>query len=86
MSEWKQGAAKRRDARATKSDLPTKRQRRKKDTKKWCKGVEGREHQPLVTEEDAWNGKVWRIRHICPRCRKILKEEYPILKGWRVSP
>ncbi len=45
MSERKQGAAKRRDARATKTDAPARPVAAKKNTKRWCKGKVGREHK-----------------------------------------
>lgn len=47
LSEWKQGAAKRRDARATKDEPRKRRVHRRKDTVRWCRGKVGVEH---VTE------------------------------------
>lgn len=67
MSEWKQGASARRDARATKDEQPRDRmgrpepqpqQRAKKDKKRWCKGHVGREHDPVIVKQEGyWHDK-----------------------------
>jgi hypothetical protein len=44
-SEWKQGSIERRDFRSSKSGPEVARKKSKKDTKKWCKGKVGVEHQ-----------------------------------------
>lgn len=44
MSEWKQGAAARRDFRATKDGPEEMPRARRKKPKKWCRGHVGREH------------------------------------------
>lgn len=43
-SEWKEGANKRRDFRHSKSDPEVPKYKNKKDTKRWCKGKVGVEH------------------------------------------
>ncbi len=56
---WKKTAADRRDTRATKTEATSPGKGRKKDTKRWCKGVSGREHVTATKEErfDLLNGK-----------------------------
>lgn len=73
MSEWKQGAAARRDARATKTDEESRRRgRRRKSTRRWCKGKVGVEHVTKPVEEFRMFGKVWG-RDECIRCHKHVK-------------
>jgi len=48
MSDWKEQAAKRRDKRNIKEPETNKPQPSKKDTRKWCKGKVGKEHQMKV--------------------------------------
>jgi hypothetical protein len=62
MSDWKEGANKRRDERHTKSpDEPDKGtpkiSKKKKDTKKWCKGKVGVEHQLKCYDYDELKNK-----------------------------
>lgn len=73
MSEWKQGAAARRDERAAKTDK-SPRHRAKKDTRHWCKGKVGVEHVTRAVElfPARWGLKaIWRDecincgRHVC---------------------
>ena len=45
MSDWKESSLKRRDARQTKVPVIRPPGGSKKDTKKWCRGVVGREHE-----------------------------------------
>lgn len=91
MSEWKQDAARRRDARATKTDGEPK-PRSKKNTRKWCKGVTGREHVLVIQKDPRWNwacenGRTWwpcAHQEVCETCGKVLRwnipvEECPIL-------
>ncbi len=87
MSDWKEGAIKRRDARHTKSSdghkttVPNKR-----NTKKWCKGKVGVEHKPECMEyaevkkttHDFY--KSWRIL-VCTVCGKELDIYYATKKN-----
>lgn len=56
MSDWKEGANKRRDARHTKTDDEPKRSlkpaKTKKDTKRWCRGKIGIEHDAVCLTYD----------------------------------
>jgi hypothetical protein len=45
MSDWDRDAARRRDVRRSKAPSDTPRPRSSKDTKRWCRGKEGVEHQ-----------------------------------------
>lgn len=80
---WKQGAAERRDERHTKApevaDGASLRGGRKKDTKRWCKGKVGREHQPKCTPHlpglgifDGW------FDLACSVCGKVLDRHWPL--------
>lgn len=80
-STWKAGAAGRRDARHTKGDDTARKPAARKDTKRWCAGHRGREHQ-LVCEKSEW--PPWespddnRARHLrCTACGKLLESWYP---------
>jgi hypothetical protein len=94
MSDWKQGAAKRRDDRNTKSPEIAKPVRGKKDRKRWCRGKVGVEHKPKCVpyvetkKYDAWRGDQassyldkWRIL-VCTECGKELAAHMP----FRVTP
>jgi hypothetical protein len=54
MSEWKAGAAARRDARATK-DEPVAVRHPRKNRKRWCKGKVGVEHRPVIERDPFWD-------------------------------
>lgn len=69
MSEWKAGAAQRRDERATKTDLPTRRSRGKKDTRRWCRGKVGVEHVTLPVIWFSMLGSTYGWDE-CTNCRK----------------
>lgn len=74
MSEWKKGAADRRDARATKSpeEIP-KATAQKKDTKRWCGGHEGRDHKPACFKEPrGFTGETEWYKLCCTVCGKVL--------------
>lgn len=93
MSDWKIGAAKRRDARATKisdeSKAGSNKKDSKKDTKKWCRGKVGVEHvlkcfkySELKLTGSDFRGTCfskWRIL-ACVECGKELKCYIPRLK------
>lgn len=87
MSDWKEGALKRRDARHTKvSDEPTKSVKvaKKKDTKKWCRGKEGVEHKLECVPYSATKKTTqkfyesWRLL-ICKTCGKEMDTYFPSL-------
>jgi hypothetical protein len=75
MSEWKQDAAKRRDIRATKTDGSTSAPKPKKNTKKWCKGKEGREHVVERRTKSSY-GSFRRQQDVCMNCGKIVKTAF----------
>lgn len=90
MSNWDSDAAKRRDIRRSMvpSDVP--RARSSKDTKRWCRGKEGVEHQPKcvtyyqsknLREPDAAKGEFsismkWRTL-LCAACGRHLAYYWP---------
>jgi hypothetical protein len=59
-------------------DVQVPKHRASKDTKRWCKGIDGREHVPqwefdylsYLSPRDAYPGLL-RLR--CAACRKVLK-------------
>jgi hypothetical protein len=75
MGDWQERANKRREERATKAPDGPARSKRKKDTKRWCKGVEGREHTPVCQDGMTARGRNyladWRYL-ICTTCGKEL--------------
>ena len=68
MSDWKLRGIKRRDERATKAEVraPTS---NKKNTKKWCRGVVGREH--VLACRDHHSLPNWK-ELACTKCGKVL--------------
>lgn len=83
MSEWKKSAADRRDARNLKEETsePSGKSRKKKNTKKWCKGKEGVEHKPICKKYNEVKltnlFEDWRLL-VCSECGKELDHYYPI--------
>ena len=74
MGEWQERVNKRRDERATRAPEGRAKHRAKKNTKKWCKGVEGREHKPECQkgpEIGKWYLEDWRFL-VCTTCGKQL--------------
>lgn len=77
MSAWKKAAAQRRDARNIRDERRRDKNRaaRKKDTRKWCNGVTGRQHTlKCVVYKDfkrSTIGEHWRLL-VCTECRKEL--------------
>lgn len=79
MSEWKEGAAERRDARATKDEIEQRvGNAKKKDTKRWCRGKVGKEHTSVVGKrhpnpcgQSRWFG-CWHYE-FCSVCGKNLQ-------------
>jgi len=86
MSDWKEGAIKRRDARHTKSsDEHTTTSINKRNTKKWCKGKVGVEHKTECRKYDEVKKtsskyfKTWRLL-VCTVCGKEIATYYPTKK------
>lgn len=84
MSDWKKSAAARRDERHAKDESPApnalagRAPATKKDTKRWCGGHVGREHQPVCTPEPSQPpGHAWRILQCCA-CGRKLDHYYPM--------
>jgi hypothetical protein len=82
MSDWKEGALKRRDARQTKaSDEHKTTSLKKRNTKKWCKGRFNIEHKvecQLYNEAKKLSYKhyrSWRLL-VCTVCGKELEAYY----------
>ena len=74
MSDWKESSLKRRDARQTKVPVIRPPGGSKKDTKKWCRGVVGREHELVCKEHNQL--KSWRVLG-CVKCGKQLDYWFP---------
>lgn len=80
MSEWRESANKRRAARQTK--VPDIRQQggSRRDTKKWCRGVVGREHTPEATNYTELKRLTycegWQVL-VCTTCKKELDHYWP---------
>ena len=68
-SDWRDRANKRRDERHTKIDDTSKPKKSSKDTKRWCKGVEGREHDLTCFQ------KTDTLKTFVLYCRNCGKEE-----------
>lgn len=92
MSDWQDRANKRRDERHTKEPdaQVAKPKASKKDTKRWCKGKEGREHKTEVRSyKDAkgvkWAHDGWFIL-ICTACGKELDRYWPLGLQWANEP
>jgi hypothetical protein len=77
-SSWKAGGIKRRDFRHTKNGphIP-KHQGKKKKTKKWCKGIEGREHVIKHTNHPRYSA--YAHVDLCEICGKEVKMYFG---GW----
>lgn len=80
MSEWKQRANRRRDERHTAMNVRPQGGSRK-NTKRWCRGVVGREHVPVCIADNRF--KDWRIL-ACKQCKRHLDRWWP--SPWRVDP
>jgi len=91
MSEWKAGAAKRRDTRATKTpDAIVNVKGKTKKTRRWCKGKAGIEHKPecMPYKPMVMNSvnifEEWR-ELVCSVCGKRLASWSPMPKEWRID-
>lgn len=77
MSEWKESAAKRRDARQVRGPDDARPQAAKKDKKRWCGGHVGREHEPVCMPLGKGDYcKDWRVL-ACKNCGKRLAAYMP---------
>lgn len=84
MSDWKQGAAKRRDERNVRSPDRQRPPPSKKDTRRWCRGKVGVEHKTVCKDYREVKGlgtaipgfaKDWRLL-VCTECGKELATHY----------
>jgi hypothetical protein len=73
---WKASGLKRRDFRHTHDGPEVTRHvgKRRKSTKRWCRGVKGREHQPVVEQ------RRWYDLTLCSVCHKHLSYSW---RPWR---
>jgi hypothetical protein len=84
MSDWKESATRRRDARQTKAPDIRAPSASKKNTKKWCRGKVGAEHKPVCVSYNEWENrrtwakwsKDWKVL-ICSECGKQLDYWWP---------
>lgn len=80
MSEWREQANKRRDERQTKVSAIRPPGGSTKDTKRWCRGKPGREHQPAckdyndIKKVDHFKG--WKTL-VCEACGKQMDHYFP---------
>lgn len=93
MSEWKQDAARRRDARNG-GPVPHTKARPTKDRKRWCGGRAGREHKPVArpycdVKRTLFRHPEWWLL-ICTTCGKELDRYWPMNftreDGSRIEP
>ena len=77
---WKASGIRRRDFRSSKEEPETNRHMgdQKKNTKKWCKGKVGREHDIVHQVRQRSYGTLHV--DVCQRCQKEFKTYWP---GWR---
>lgn len=95
MSDWKQQAATRRDARNVRSpDEVGKPGAAKKDKKRWCRGKAGIEHKGVCRDYREVKGlgvsipgfaKKWRLL-VCTECGKELATYYAFGKSKKDPP
>jgi hypothetical protein len=80
MSEWRENANKRRDERRTVVPSIRPQGGSKRNTKRWCRGVVGREHTPVCTDYNelkrATYAKDWKVL-VCTTCGKELDNYWP---------
>jgi hypothetical protein len=83
---WKKQATDRRDARQNPDEpRPRPQTNKKKDTKRWCRGVEGRTHAPVWEpwqpyadwlKQLSGRRKVYWLNYTCTVCKKVLDVDY----------
>lgn len=81
MSDYRESANQRRDARQTRSPVIRAPSVHRKDTKRWCRGKAGIEHKPVcVAYNDlknvSFHAPGWKVL-ICTACGKQLKHWWP---------
>lgn len=55
------------------------RHRSRKNTRRWCKGVPGREHTPVCKRaKHSWAVRMNWFQYTCTKCGKVLAEWYNI--------
>lgn len=79
-TSYREGGLKRRAVRQAK-DKVRPQSGSTKDTKRWCRGVEGRMHAPLWVSYNDWKGTTrlpaeWRVL-VCTVCRREFKYHVP---------
>jgi hypothetical protein len=74
MSQWRERANYRRDMRQTKLYQIRPPSHSSKDTRRWCRGVEGREHTPACVPHKSI--RTWRNLE-CSVCHKVLDSYCP---------
>jgi hypothetical protein len=79
MSESRQKATARRDARNAKDEIKPAATAAKKDTKRWCGGYVGREHVGVCVAYGVPGGIFdrWRVLQ-CTTCGRKLDHYYPL--------
>lgn len=70
LDPWEKSAADRRDRRSIKSSDETENLPAKKDTKRWCKGKEGIEHQLKIFDGKSVKSKTLNCE-LCGKCIAI---------------
>ena len=78
-SDWRLRAIKRRDERHTRADVRSP-SGSKKDTKRWCRGVVGREHKPECrpySDPPTPYSAAWRLL-VCSTCGRHLDWWMPV--------
>lgn len=88
MSEWRERANKRRDARRTALPVIRPPSGSQKDTKKWCRGKVGRTHTPKCVSFSELKGspgiyRGWKVL-VCAVCGRHLDYFWP--SPWRTQP
>lgn len=66
-SSWKSGGVRAKDTRNARDDLKEAPKTKKKNTKQWCKGKIGVEHEPIIKD-----GHWYNIELRCKKCEKKL--------------
>jgi len=85
MSDWKERARDRKEARQSKGPDESPPIPAKKDKKRWCGGHVGREHEKVCMPYDNTQGifKNWRVL-ACKNCGKRFEFYYPF-GHWKKS-
>jgi hypothetical protein len=75
-SSWKAGGIIAKDVRNTKDEPKQRPHHKKKNTKDWCRGREGKPHEPSAWLQE--NGYYGAYQHTirCLKCNKILNQRW----------